>query len=240
MNTSITILLTALLPVAILAFYIYRRDKNSPEPMGQLAKAFFFGVLSVPLSLAMSIPFGLVGLYPQVSATVFDSVRESFFGAAIPEEIAKFAMLWLVLRNNRYFDEKMDGIVYSVCVTLGFAAFENVMYLFSNPDSFLEVGVARAIFAVPGHFCDGVLMGYYYSLAKFYPKCSTRNKALVLAAPIFVHGLYDTILTVMNVTPAISGILMVIFIVFCFRLWKYASKSIREHLSRDGYCVPEI
>ena len=45
---SILILLTALLPVAILVFYIYRMDKNLPEPTGQLVKAFFYGVISAP------------------------------------------------------------------------------------------------------------------------------------------------------------------------------------------------
>lgn len=44
------IILTALLPVAVLAFYIYRKDRLSPEPTSQLVKAFLFGVLSAPLS----------------------------------------------------------------------------------------------------------------------------------------------------------------------------------------------
>ena len=42
METIIT-LATALLPIAILIYYIYRKDKKSPEPTGQLVKAFFMG-----------------------------------------------------------------------------------------------------------------------------------------------------------------------------------------------------
>lgn len=228
------ILLTALLPIAILIYYIYHKDKNSPEPTGQLVKAFFYGVLSIPLSLCISIPLGLMGIYPTEATNILGSVSTAFFGAAIPEEIAKFFVLWLVLRNNPYFDEKMDGIVYAVCVSLGFAALENIMYLFSNAESYLSVGVVRAIFAVPGHFCFGILMGYYYSLAKFYPKSATKNKALVLIAPIIVHGLYDSILFIINVTPAISGILLIVFLVFCHKMWKYGSKKIKEHLERDN------
>ena len=230
------ILLTALLPVAILVYYIYHKDKISPEPTGQLVKAFFYGILSVPLSFCISIPLGLIGVYSVEATSILGSVSAAFFGAAIPEEIAKFIMLWLLLRKNPYFDEKMDGIVYAVCVSLGFAALENIMYLFSNAESYLSVGIARAIFAVPGHFCFGILMGYYYSLAKFYPKTPTKNKALILIAPIFVHGVYDSILFIINVTPAISGILMIVFLVFCHKMWKYGSKSIKEHIERDsGY-----
>ena len=227
------ILLTALLPVAILVYYIYHKDKKSPEPTGQLVKAFLFGVLSVPLSFCMSMPLGMIGAYPTEANSILGSVCTAFFGAAIPEEIAKFLMLWLLLRKNRYFDEKMDGIVYAVCVSLGFAALENIMYLFSNAESFFSVGIVRAIFAVPGHFCFGILMGYYYSLAKFYPKTPKKNKILILVAPIIAHGFYDSILFISNVTPAISGILSIVFLVFCHKMWEYASQSIQEHLKRD-------
>lgn len=230
---SILILLTALLPVAILVFYIYRKDKNLPEPTGQLVKAFFYGVISAPSSFFISIPLGMIGLYLVEDTTVLGSVSSAFFGAAIPEESAKLFVLWLVLRKNPFFDEKMDGIVYAVCVSLGFAAFENILYLFSDTESFLSIGVVRAIFAVPGHFCFGILMGYYYSIAKFYPKSSIKNKILVLLAPIIAHGLYDSILFVMNVTPIISGLLLIVFLVFCHKMWKYSSQRIEKHLRRD-------
>ena len=227
------ILLVALLPVAILVYYIYHKDKKSPEPTSQLVKAFLLGVLSAPLSFCISIPLALIGAYPVEPTNILGSVSYSFLGAAIPEEITKFFMMWLLLRRNRYFDEKMDGIVYAVCVSLGFAALENVIYLFSNADAYLSVGIGRAIFSVPGHFCFGILMGYYYSLAKFYPKTPKKNKALILIAPIIVHGLFNSILFVMSVTPAISGILLVVFLVFCHKMWKYGSMRIKEHLQRD-------
>ena len=223
----------ALLPIVILVYYIYHKDKRLPEPTGQLVKAFLFGVLSAPLSFCVSVPLGVFGVYPVEATDILGSVSTAFLGAAVPEEIAKFVMLWLLLRKNPYFDEKMDGIVYAVCVSLGFAALENVLYLFSNVEDFLSVGISRAIFAVPGHFCFGILMGYYYSLAKFYLRASMRNKALILIAPIIVHGLYDSILFIADVTPAVSGVLFIVFLVFCHKMWRYGSKRIQEHLKRD-------
>ncbi len=226
------IILAALLPVALLLFYIYRKDKVAPEPPKQLVKAFGFGVVSAFLSLAISIPLSYMGLYVEEPSTVGESIAVAFWGAAIPEEIAKLLMLWLLLRKNRFFDEKMDGIVYAVFVSLGFAAFENVLYLFDS-DSWLGVGVSRALFAIPGHFCFAVLMGYYYSLAKFYPKSRTRNKVLALVAPILAHGIYDSLLFIMTVAPAVSGVLMIVFLFFCFKMWKYCSKNIKGHIDRD-------
>ncbi len=230
------ILAAALLPIIILLSFIVIKDRRNPEPAGKLVKAFIFGALSVFVSMGISTPLGQMGLYTQEPLNLWDSIKLSFFGAAIPEEMAKLLMLWLCLRKNPFFDEKMDGIVYAVCVSLGFAAFENIMYLFSYYDEWVSVGISRAIFAVPGHFCFGVMMGYYYSLARFYPHSPKRNAALILAAPILAHGIYDSIAFSMEVMPAISGILTLLFIYFCFKMWKAASKGIRAHLERDAAC----
>lgn len=228
------VLIAALLPVVLLIAYIYRKDKYMPEPTGQLAKAFLFGILSCPLSFCLSIPFGYMGLYPVEVANLLDGVRLAFFGAAIPEELAKLLVLWLFLRKNRYFDEKMDGIVYSVCVSLGFAALENVMYLFDNYDNWLSVGVSRALFSVPGHFGFGVLMGYYYSLVAFYPHVSVWHRVMVVAAPVLAHGIFNSILFAFALVPSYMILLMVIvFLVFCCMLWKLGSRKIKEHLARD-------
>lgn len=230
---ALIIIIAALLPVAILLFYIYRKDRLAPEPAGQLAKAFLFGVASVFVSFTMSLPFAAIGLYSETDASLLGSIRTAFFGAAIPEEVAKFAMLWLLLRRNKYFDEWMDGIVYAVCVSLGFAAFENVMYLLQYSSEFISVGIGRGLFAVPGHFCFGILMGYYFSLVKFYPHDIESNKLMVLAAPILAHGIYDSALMAANVSTALSVILTIAFLVFCHKLWKLSSRKIGEHIVRD-------
>ena len=116
------ILLAALAPIAILAYYIYRRDKFQKEPVKELLKAFGMGILSVPVSLLISTPLEFAGFYSMETQTLLDAVKVSFLGAAIPEEIAKFLMLWLFVRKSRCFDENVDGIVYASVVSLGFAA----------------------------------------------------------------------------------------------------------------------
>ena len=133
----------------------------------EMVKAFFYGVASALLSFCISIPFEKMGVFVSNYTTVREAVQTAFFAAAIPEEVAKYIMLWLFLRKCKYFDQRMDGIVYAVCVSLGFAALENVFYLIGNYDNWMSVGISRALTAVPGHFGFGVLMGYYYSLVKF-------------------------------------------------------------------------
>lgn len=231
---TILVLIAALAPVAVLIYYIYRRDKYQKEPVKELLKAFGLGIMSVFASLIISTPLGSMGLYGNEPSTLWGALSTSFFGAAVPEEITKFLMFWLLVRKNRFFDERMDGIVYASVVSLGFAAVENIMYLVSNYESWLAVGISRALFSVPAHFFFGVLMGYYYSLYRFCPSESKAYGWLILGAPIIAHGLFDTVLFSVNVLPSLSLILMVLFLILCNNLRKRASRSIAEHLERDA------
>ncbi len=79
-------------------------------------------------------------------------------------------------------------------------------------------GITSALFVIPGHFVFGILMGYYYSSEKFSPK--SANKALVLVAPIIAHGVYDSLLFIMETMPCHSSILTVAFIYFFHKFWK--------------------
>lgn len=231
---TILVLIAALAPVAVLIYYIYRRDKYQKEPVKELLKAFGLGIMSVFASLLISTPLGSMGIYGNEPSTLWGALSTSFFGAAVPEEIAKFLMFWLLVRKNRFFDERMDGIVYASVVSLGFAAVENIIYLVSNYESWLAVGISRALFSVPAHFFFGVLMGYYYSLYRFCPSESKAYGWLILGAPIIAHGLFDTVLFSVNVLPSLSLILMVLFLILCNNLRKRASRSIAEHLERDA------
>lgn len=226
-------LLSALLPAIALLGYICWRDRKSPEPIKQLLKATALGVLAIPLALAIIYPLQRIGIIPEEYTTIFGAIYDAFMSAAIPEELSKLFLLWLFLRKNPYFDERMDGIVYAVCVSLGFAGLENVLYVVLD-ENWASVAISRAIFAVPGHFCFGVLMGYFYSLARFSPSKHSMYMTMAILAPILAHGLYDAILFVIEVTPAVSGILVIIFLIFCFLLWKNASKSIKKHAEEEN------
>ncbi len=234
------LLFAALLPVLLLLAFILRKDKAQPEPPAQLIKAFGLGLLSVIPALLLVWLFEGLGLGAGQEPTVWNAILDAFWGAAIPEELAKLGMLWLVLRRNPYFDERLDGIVYAVCVSLGFAATENVLYLLGNADQMLQVGITRALFAVPGHFCDGVLMGYFYSLACFASLHQrARYRLLTFLVPVLVHGVYDAILFASAVSELLSGVLSIVFLIFCRQLWQYASHRIAEHRAADAMRAAE-
>lgn len=233
----LTVIALAVLPALILIYYTYQQDKLQREPTKNLVKAFFFGCLSVFASLFISIPSMRVGLFPAEIQSIGDAFRTAFFGAAIPEESAKLFLLWLFLRKCKDFDERMDGIVYAVCVGMGFAAFENIEYLFAAGSAWVTTGIGRSLTAIPGHFAFAVIMGYYYSLNHFDKYRAPLAGLKMWLYPVLAHGIYDTIAMTSQVTPEISGIITIVILLGCFWAIKWARKRMTLHLVADSFDI---
>ena len=227
-----TLLISSIFPVVIFLYMIYQKD-HEKEPISLLFKCLLGGCLSTLLSLLMSIPLGAIsGVFP---GAFLSSIHQSFLEAAIPEELAKFGILYFLIWKSRELDHSYDGIVYSVFVSLGFALIENILYVFEGGFS---VAIARAILAVPGHGLFGVMMGYYFSLARFHEGRKRREfliKSLVM--PIVFHSAYDFLLFYMGASS--ENILLVIFLLILFAglvilLWRKGIAKIKLHLEQDG------
>ena len=87
----------------------------------------------------------------------------------------------------------MDGIVYGVVASLGFATYENYDYVFRLAETWdiapAQMAIWRSYTAVPMHGLNGVIMGFYFGLFAF-----TANKkylVLSLITPYLLHGVYN-------------------------------------------------
>jgi len=232
MTSLYTIIFAAILPAFLLVLYIWWKDKYQREPFSQILKGVAYGVISAGLAYVLEVGVQLFGLAPEEPMGFLQALWKAFVGAAIPEEAAKLLMLWLLVRNNRYFDERFDGIVYACCVGMGFAGTENIIYLLGNIDQWEAVAVQRAIFAVPGHFLFAVAMGYFYSMIHF-GDMSWRKRSRIFWVPVLLHGIYDGLLFMANLGTIASGILVLIFYIFCWKMLKNGRKSIERNLERD-------
>ena len=224
----------AVLPAIILLFYTYQQDKMQREPVKMVVKGFFYGCLSVFCSFLISVPSMRMGLFTEEINSFWDAFRTAFFGAAIPEETAKLFCLWLFLRKNPYFDERMDGIVYAVSVGMGFAAFENIEYLFAAGSDWVTTGIGRSLTAIPGHFGFAVLMGYYFSLNHFDKYRAPGAGLKMWLFPVLAHGAYDTVAMISSFSPEMSGAITIAILLFCFWMVKWARKSMKRHLIADS------
>ncbi|MDL2215106.1 PrsW family intramembrane metalloprotease [Dysgonomonas sp. OttesenSCG-928-M03] len=210
---------------------IYKKD-TIKESWILLAKCFFGGVF---LAVIFSLAFSLL-VIPDISFTnpLLNAFYNAFFGAAIPEEIAKFVILYFITWNSKKFDQYYDGIIYAVYVSLGFALTENIFYVI---DGGFSVALGRAILSVPGHGFFGIAMGYYYSIARF-SSFDNYNKylALCLLSAIALHGIYDFILMYAgadSLSKIMILLLMIIFTVFIILLWRQGFKKIKKHIEKD-------
>ena len=212
------LLLLALAPAIILMMYVYFRDKYEKEPVKLILKGILLGAVII-------FPVGVIENYIIVFGKDFGKIMKAawdgFIVAGATEEAFKYLAVFILVWRNRNFNEKFDGIVYAVSVSLGFAAIENLFYVFSNSNS-LQVGLLRAFTAVPGHTIFGIVMGFYLGLARF--SVLNRKKWLIRAftVPWFLHGLYDFLL--MSGHP----VLLIIFIPFLIFMYRHGLRKMKE------------
>ncbi len=216
----------ALLPVVIILVFIYRKDKYEKEPLRLMSLAFFGGILAGIFTLALYPVLTVVDALPEGILSAF---FQSFYGAAIPEEGLKFLFLYLFIWKRKDFNEKFDGILYAVMVAMGFAGLENLLYLL---DFNIQTAIGRAILSVPGHALFGVIMGYYFALARFSIGSLRRYYMWrALFFPILAHGFYNFLLFLIPLADEyIATFISIVFIRFIFWLWQQGFEKIETHL----------
>jgi protease PrsW len=196
------LLALALAPAFVIMIYIYIKDKYEKEPIKLLLKNFGLGATA---SIIMTLIIGTIVklMFPTANPlSVFEQFIKAFVVVALVEEFSKYVIVRYYAQRNKEFDEPFDGIVYAVMVSMGFAALENVMYVFQFG---MANGIVRAFSAVPAHATFGILMGYYMGKAKFAAtkKDKIRLNLTGLLMAVLFHGAYDFFLFI-NFIPGIS------------------------------------
>lgn len=233
-----TLLLASVFPVVIFLYVIYQKD-HEKEPWSLLLKCLAGGCFSTILSLAFSLPLSsLSGLFP---GDLLGSFQLSFLGAAIPEEVAKFIILYGLVWKSRELNHHYDGIIYAVFVSLGFALIENILYVYQGG---MQVALVRAVLSVPGHGLFAVLMGYYFTLARFH-EGGKRKEFLFksLSLPILFHGGYNFLLFYMGANSTNGIVLILLLVAFAWlviKLWRRGIYKIKKHLAADAKLLRQV
>ena len=220
--------LAALLPPLFLLRYIYRLDRVEPEPPRLLVLLFVLGMLSVLPAMLLEIAFSAV-LESVHLSPVLVLILDNFVVVALAEEGCKFFFLKMRTWKHEAFNYRFDGIVYAAVVSLGFAAAENVLYVFEYG---LSIALVRALTSIPGHAIFGIYMGYFYGVAKHAqltqedPAFHRRFLRFALLVPILLHGFYDMMLSTEN------DYMILVFIVYLIILnvaaWRFLKRNARE------------
>ena len=232
---KIGLLLISILPIIIIAYYVYSKDFDK-EPTHLLIKLLIGGVLSV--IPAVFIEFLVDDIFPSVDfMTKAQFAVYIFVDIAFVEEVFKWFIVYIFSFNSKDFDYVYDGVVYACFTSLGFAAVENVLYVTGSGN--IGTGLLRAFISVPAHACFGIIMGIL--LAKAKKEFIKRNDLisaialfLSITLPSFLHALFDYLLCSNGKTSGqIFVIYVIILFVFCFtKLTKIAKERKKIYLTR--------
>lgn len=195
------VLMLAIAPGLFWLWFFARKDVYQPEPRRLLALTFVLGMVStIPAAIVESIFLDDLELS---SGADFASVAAAMLFVVGPvEELAKFAAVRIGAYRTRYFDEPIDGLVYSAAAALGFASLENLVYM-------LEFGTAvilvRAPLSTLGHVVFSSIWGYALGLRTQ----AKRGPDLVLIS-LFFAALAHAAFNVLVFTLPVAALLLVV------------------------------
>ena len=222
---SIWLVLVAIIPGLVISYYIYHIDKYEREDFTPLAICFVLGIL---------VTFPALWAQEYLDSIGFDeygSLLQTFvyalIGVALVEESGKFICLILYPYHRPFFNEPLDGIVYSVMIGMGFATFENILYAQSFG---VETILVRAITAVPAHGAFGVIMGYFVGLAKFNKERKYWLLFQGLLFAVFLHAVYDFFLLQQQYESLMGFALLCLYLGI-----RLSRKLIRLHLEASPF-----
>lgn len=119
-------------PMFLFAMFINWLDRYEKEPKALLGAAFTWGVLiagggayiiNTVLGLGVYIVTGSEGATDFATASIIAPIVE--------ESLKGLAVLVVFFLFRREFDSVLDGIIYAGITALGFAAIENVLYIYN-------------------------------------------------------------------------------------------------------------
>lgn len=217
----IRLLVIAIFPGIALALVAYLTDRFDREPVKLLLKTFAFGGLSIIPAVIIEGILSYVNPFTGILRIAFTA----FIIAGFTEEFVKRSVVMKLAYSNIAFNEKLDGIIYCVFASLGFATVENITYVVFRFATNPYVGISRGILSVPAHMLFAITMGYYLSLAKFCvePTACKIYYRKALTVPLILHGIFDFIL-MQN-----KGGLLLIFIPFVIYLWVVNLKKLNQY-----------
>ena len=217
-----------LLPSLIwLSFYL--KEDMHPEPKKMILKIFLWGAF-----ITIPVFFVQKGLAHLLELTNFDVLTTSilywFLIIAFSEEVFKYLVIRIKAFNNPNLDEPIDIMLYMVIAALGFAAVENILYLFSpvGQMSFNDI-VAKSLIMILVRFIGATFLhtlcsatiGYSLAISFYQAKRKYIPLFLGISTAIILHGLYDFSLIMTDgymkfIIPASIIVILAIFVLYGF------------------------
>lgn len=172
-------------------FFRYK-DRYKPEPILNLGISFLAGILGGFLCLNFLTLLNSWGISSDISALTGTSgiklLIYLIFVTGIIEEAFKLIPFIFLLKYFKDFDEKIDSVVYASIIALGFAFYENILYMkyLSGFELF-----ARGFSSPLTHSVFASIWGYWIYIYYIQKKNQIMIPVLSFLAAAVFHGVYD-------------------------------------------------
>ncbi|GIW68138.1 MAG: hypothetical protein KatS3mg099_086 [Candidatus Parcubacteria bacterium] len=207
------------LPAMVWLWFFHKEDRH-PEPKAIVALAFVAGVAAVAPALLLEraiLPFteqeGAAGI------TGFSPTAATLLAWAIIEEALKWFLVWALVLWRKAVDEPLDIPLYLITSALGFAAAENMLFLW-GPFTEGMGGVAvlhgslRFIGATLLHVTTSGILGILLAASAYKPRPLRRLWILGgFAAAVGAHLSFNLALLHLSWIPPVVVFAAVWFLI---------------------------
>lgn len=180
---------------ALLWLWFWLREDPHPEPRSILILTFIAGMAAV--FLAFFLEYAVLKSFEKINIekTLFGSVIILFLWALI-EEVVKYLAAKHTALENPNFNEPVDALIYLITAALGFAALENVFFLFDICEkggmlSGLITGNLRFIGATLLHTATSAVVGASIAFSFFHKEDRRRNVVGGVILATILHFIFN-------------------------------------------------
>jgi RsiW-degrading membrane proteinase PrsW (M82 family) len=208
-------------PALFYAAIVYWLDRFEKEPLRLLAGAFLWGAVVATIGAIIATTVLQVGLEVFTGNPALAEITgTTLFAPLVEESLKGLAVLIIFLAFPHEFDSVLDGIVYAAITALGFAATENVLYLYfqgyssEGTTGLVVLFVLRVLLGGWGHAVYTAFIGIGLAVARL-----RRGWAIKLAAPVlgwgmavFLHALHNTMATILGAQLGLGGLVATLLV----------------------------
>ena len=243
-------LLFAFVPAFFMAALVYWLDRYEKEPLILLGAAFLWGaIVAAGGAFIINSIFG-IGIYALTgSGDVADQATASLVAPFVEEGLKGLAVLLMFLFFRKEFDSILDGIIYAGIAALGFAATENVLYIYGRGyldggwDGLWQVVFIRDVVVAWQHPFFTAFTGIGLAIARLNKNMLVKIIAVPLgyAFAVFAHAFHNSLTALIGGTAGFvlgsvvdwfGWLMMGIFILFMIaRERRVLQDQLREEVS---------
>lgn len=194
-------------------WYFLRQD-NHPEPKKMILQVFLAGFLGTVVAFALEWMFIAVVvnskaaclsctyILPQLidigkaSSLPFLAMFGILAALAFIEEWTKYEAARTRIMYSSYFDEPVDAMIYLIVAALGFAAAENIAYVFQNAAWAVEIVYFRFLSATFLHVLASAILGYFFALSLIWHKRRAFYLIIGFVLAVSLHAVFNFLIMV--------------------------------------------